>query len=292
MILALGAFDGFHRGHKALLSAAARLGAERGEPWSYLRLYPHPATWLAPGFHPLFTEDEKDQLDKMLNLPEPCRLHFDRETRRAQASDFLELLRVRFDAVSFVSGYDFRFGWNREGDLRMLQQFAAHQGGVFVEVPQVNYRGRRVSSTLVRQLLARGCVREAGDFLGQPWFVAGTVTRGFGRGKEIGFPTVNLSLPADKAMPAFGVYASQVLIENRWVPGATSWGINSTFGSDAPAFETTLIGFEDDLYGQKLTVALTHWLRPMATFPGKKALRARLKFDTQSALKIFNCLQL
>lgn len=282
MIIALGAFDGFHRGHQRLLAHCRTLSEKRGEGWGVLRLHPHPALIASSDFSQLFTEDEKSFTLAMSNVAS-CPLPFDHHLQASEPEVFLEALAHRYQATSFVVGDDFRFGHGRKGDVAFLRGWTAERGGVTLQVPSVIEEGARVSSTLLRHLLAHGRVEDMRTFLGYPWFIRSLVKHGHGRGGSLGFPTVNLDIPENKAMPAYGVYASQTLVGNSWWPSATSWGINYTFDDERPAFETTLLGYEGELYGQTLCVALTHYLRPMMWLPTLQALKDRIAFDCETS---------
>jgi riboflavin kinase / FMN adenylyltransferase len=288
--VALGNFDGVHRGHRAVIGAAQTRARELGKPSAVLTLEPHPRSVLVPDAPPfrLTPFKPKARLIEALGVDALFVLHFDHEFSQITAERFVaDVLVGGLGARHVVVGYDFEFGHNRGGTFPVLKRLGAGAGFDVSEVPPVSDPdGGVLSSTRVRALLEDGRPGLAADLLGHPFEVEGRVEQGEKRGRTIGFPTANLAL-GDYLRPRFGVYAVKVGIEEgrrtHWVGGVANIGRKPTVGTFKELLEVHLFDTAGDLYGKHLRVQLLHFLRPEQKFDGLDALKAQIAADAQAA---------
>lgn len=288
--VALGNFDGVHRGHRAVIGAAQTRARELGKPSAVLTLEPHPRSVLvpdAPAFR-LTPFKPKMRLIEALGVDALFVLHFDHAFSQLTAERFVqEVLVDGLGARHVVVGYDFEFGHNRGGTFPVLQRLGGGAGFDVSEVPPVSDpAGGVLSSTRIRALLEDGRPGLAADLLGHPFEIEGRVEQGEKRGRTIGFPTANLAL-ADYLRPRFGVYAVKVGIDEgrrtEWVGGVANIGRKPTVGTFKELLEVHLFDTAGDLYGKHLRVQLLHFLRPEQKFDGLEALKAQIAADAQAA---------
>jgi riboflavin kinase/FMN adenylyltransferase len=276
--VALGTFDGVHLGHREVLRGADAV----------VTFDPHPMTVLAPGRVPpqLTTKARKAQLVGTLGIDELVLVPFDRGTADQSAEDFVsEVLVGRLDARGVRVGENFRFGREARGTAAMLQADPRFETTV---VPVLRAEGDTVSSTRVRELVARGAVDEAAELLGAPFALCGPVEHGEKRGRELGYPTANLVPPVGHALPAHGVYACRAnLADGRVRSAAVSIGIRPQFESVLGVLvEAYLLDFDGDLYGQDLELEFLHRLRGEQRFDGIDELIAQIERDVQDTRRL------
>jgi riboflavin kinase/FMN adenylyltransferase len=284
--VAVGNFDGVHRGHQALVTAAVARARATGGPSLVLTFDPHPAHVLRPGGAPaaLTTLEQKEELLAGLGVDRLAVLPFDGALAGLSPEAFARtVLRETLGARDVVVGESFRFGHRRAGDARTLASLGAELGFGVHAVPPVLEGGSPVSSSRVRDELARGRVGAAAALLGRPHFVDGRVVRGDGRGRAIGVPTANLA-PDNEMLPAPGVYAGYCRLGGgeSW-PAVVNLGRRPTFGGGDLALEAHLIGFAGDLYGARVRLSFVAHLRDEERFPGPEALVARIREDVARA---------
>lgn len=281
MIISIGAFDGFHRGHQKLFDVAREMARQGGTSWGVVTFSPHPQKLLAPSaFSSLFSESERDILSRYLGIPELRKLSFDRWLAELSPADFLDYLSRNVPIDGIVVGEDFHFGRGRQGDHLFLSRECKRRGWQFhFETPLLE-GGLRVSSSNIRSFITSGDVHRAEVFLGYPFWVQGIVVGGDQRGRKLGFPTANVSIPAGKVIPERGVYAAGVIARGKWWPGALNVGYNPTFeGHRAIRFEVHLLGFEGNLYDEQIEVFLLDRIRPEHRFDRREALQEQLALD-------------
>lgn len=287
-VLALGNFDGVHRGHAELARVAVAMAAGRGLAAAALTFEPHPRSVFRPD-QPVFRLTPpavKIELLAQAGLSQTVVLPFDREVAAITAEAFVDdLLLGRLGAAGLVCGYDFHFGKGRAGSPEMLQARAGAAGVPVAVVPPYAWAGEPVSSTLIRTALEAGDVARAAEFLGRPWFVRGVVAHGDKRGRDLGYPTANLHLARDCRL-RFGVYAVRIRIGGVWRDGVASFGSRPTFDDGAAKLETFVFDFSGDLYGQPVDVALIAWLRAEAKFETLDALVVQMNADSAGARDI------
>jgi riboflavin kinase/FMN adenylyltransferase len=285
-VVAIGNFDGVHRGHRALIDTARRLAAAAGRPAAVLTFEPHPRAFFAPDT-PLFRltpEPEKLHLLARFGLDGAFVRGFDGALAGLSAEDFVGvLLRDTLRAAGVVVGHDFHFGRGREGTPERLEALARAHGMDCAVVPVVADGGEPVSSSAIRRALAAGEVARANALLGYRWFVEAPVSHGAKRGRTLGYPTANMRLPEACGL-RHGIYAVRMALpDGRVQPGVASFGRRPTFDDGAPLLETFLFDFSGDLYGQAVRVELAGWIRGEERFASAEALVERMNLDAQEA---------
>ena len=284
--VAVGNFDGVHLGHQALVAAAVARSRGSGGPAVVLTFDPHPARVLRPQAAPaaLTTLAQKEELVAALGIDRLVVVPFDARLAALSPDAFArEVLQQALGARHVVVGESFRFGRGREGDPRRLETLGATLGFAVEVVPPVLEGGRPISSSRVREALARGDLGEARMLLGRDYFVDGEVVRGDGRGRTIGVPTANLA-SLEQILPANGVYAALCRSgAGPWRPAAVNVGERPTFGGGRVRLEAHLIDFAGDLYGSRLRVAFHERLRGEQRFEGPDALVAQIRRDIDAA---------
>ncbi|MBN9008743.1 MAG: bifunctional riboflavin kinase/FAD synthetase [Rhizobiales bacterium] len=268
-VVAIGNFDGVHRGHAVLLERTLAEARRRGVPAVVLSFEPHPRTFFQPQ-RPVFrltSVREKAQRLARVGIDGLVVAPFDLALAGASPARFAEeMLAARLKAQAVVVGPDFRYGARRAGSIETLKADGERLGFDVVVVPIVMEGEARASSTLVREALAEGNVERAGVLLGHPWFVTGTVIHGDRRGRDLGFPTANIALGPDCRL-RHGVYVVTLTRADGTVhEGVASYGRRPTFDNGAPLLETFVLDFSGDLYGEEVTVTLLAWRRPELRF--------------------------
>lgn len=285
--VAVGAFDGVHRGHQAVI-AEARAAAERlGVPLSVVSFDPHPRRWFQPDAAPfrLMTANQIAEALAPLGVDTLYLLPFDGEMAGMGDADFAERvlaqgLGIRHAAV----GFDFTFGKGRSGSPEALRAYGERLGfGVSVAQRIDDADGLKLSSSVVREALKAGDMARAAAILGRPFVIRGEVIHGDKRGRTIGVPTANIDL-GDYMRPAYGVYAIRTRLEDgRTFDGVASLGVRPMYALETPLLEAWLFDFNGDLYGQALDVQLIAWLRGEQAFDGLEALKAQIDRDAAAA---------
>jgi riboflavin kinase/FMN adenylyltransferase len=291
--LAIGSFDGLHRGHRHLLENMIRAAGEDGAPAAAVTFFPHPRTVLEPAASPPFrylaTLEERLDLLRGLPLEAVILQPFDRAFSQLSAAQFLDTLKQKLGMRSLWCGPSYSLGKGREGDAAYLSEKSLSQGFSLYVVPPLSDADGPISSSRIRRALAEGDPAAAAGLLGRPFALSGTVVHGAGRGRKMATPTANLDLWPEIALPADGVYATWAFPAGRRTAGVTSIGVRPTFADGtAPAatVETHLLDFDGDLYGSTLRVEFTARLRAELRFPGADALRVQMAKDIDKARRI------
>ena len=286
--VALGNFDGVHRGHQALLADAGKHAKTLGAPLVALTFEPHPRGFFVPDTGPfrLTLPPAKLRLLAQYGVEAVLAQRFDAAFAALSADAFIEdVLLKGLGARHVVCGYDFTFGTRRGGNVEFLRQAGtAHGIGVTVLEP-VMREGEIYSSTRIREALRAGMAKEAAELLGHPWEIEGVVELGDQRGRTIGFPTANVAL-GDHLRPRFGVYAVRALVDGKWRDAVANLGKRPTFGKLQENFEVHLFDFSGDLYGKTLRVTLVDFIRPEMKFAGLDHLKAQIAADGEAARRI------
>lgn len=284
-VVAIGNFDGVHRGHRAVIAAAMKRAHAAGKPAAALTLEPHPRKFFRPA-EPLFRlsdECAKLRLLAATGLDGAIVLTFDAALSGLAAEDFVaKILIGRFAITGAVIGFDFHFGKNRGGSPEFLSAEGARRGFSVDIVPPLEDEGRPVSSGTIRTALAAGRVVEAAELLGFLWFVSGVVAHGDKRGRDLGYPTANIRLDPDCGLK-HGIYAVRVRAGEKFYGGVASFGRRPTFDNGAPLLEAFLFDFDGNLYGQAIDVAFIAWIRHEEKFDSVAALIAQMDKDSDRA---------
>jgi riboflavin kinase/FMN adenylyltransferase len=294
-VLALGNFDGLHRGHMKIIDRVRRRAGERGGTPAAMTFDPHPSRVLRPDKAPplLMTTEQKLEALSKAGMQGVAVVRFTQELSRWEPEPFVRTVLVEWLRVAEVwVGANFLFGHDRAGTFSVLRSLGARYGFRAEKIDPVRYKDFVVSSTRIRRLVAEGRVDEAAALLGHHFFLDGTVTRGAGRGHEIGFPTANVCTE-NELLPPTGVYATLVTIDGVVCPSVTNIGFRPTFGDvDRTTIETHVFAFNRDLYDARLRVSFVQRLRDERPFADVDALRAQIDADCRSAQRLFGRISL
>jgi riboflavin kinase / FMN adenylyltransferase len=287
-VLAMGNFDGVHRGHRAVIAAAMKRAQGLSKRAAVLTFEPHPRAFFHPG-EPLFRltdEAAKLRLLASTGLDGAIVLTFDAALASLTADEFVASILVgRFALSGAVIGFNFHFGKNRGGSPDFLVAEGKKRDFAVDVVSPFMDNGRPVSSGPIREALAAGNVEEAAELLGFPWFVSGKVIHGDKRGRELGFPTANLSLDSACGL-RHGIYAVRVAAGGRRYDGVASFGRRPMYDSGTVLLEVFLFDFAGDLYEQSIDVALIGWLRDERLFASAAELTRQMQEDSRRAREI------
>ncbi len=289
-VVALGNFDGVHRGHRALLSEAKSVATELKRPLAALVFEPYPREFFRPNDEPfrLTPFRAKARLLSELGVDILIVLSFDAAMASMPAQDFVVDVLVKELAVAHVVvGKDFLFGKGRGGDASVLAYMGEMEGfGTTVFAPVLAQGEIKISSSDIRAALKAGAPHEAARLLGHWWSIEGHVAAGEKRGRLLGYPTANLKLD-HILLPAFGIYVVRARRHDGCMyGGAASFGIRPTFALSSPLMEVHLFDFSGDLYGEVLSVELIAYLRPEKKFDGIEALKIQIAADCEEARRV------
>lgn len=292
-IVAIGNFDGLHRGHQAVLDAALTRAEAAGRPAFAMTFEPHPRSVFRPET-PVFRltpAGPKARLIRAAGLDGLLVLPFDRDFAARSADDFVgDILVDRLGVAEAVVGWDFHFGRGRGGSPAFLAAEGAARGfAVSVIEAFQDEGGGPVSSSRIRDALAAGDLGLANGLLGYRWFVEGTVIHGEKRGRDLGFPTANVRLGADCRL-AHGVYAVTFTVDGAQHLGVANYGRRPQFDNGAPLLETFVFDFKGDLYGRTVQIGFASYLRPELRFPSVDALVARMGEDCAEARAVLTAM--
>ncbi len=287
-VMAIGNFDGVHRGHQALLTRAQALAADRQARSGVIVFEPHPRAFFQPDrpFFELTPLPRKLRLMELLGLDVAAVVHFDADLASLAAEQFVQGVLIDGLQISHaVAGYNFFFGKGRGGNPTVLQELGS-KAGIGVDIVEaVGGAGEVFSSTRARESLAEGDPRGAAEVLGYWWRVVGEVTGGAGRGRNLGFPTANITL-ADSQVLRHGIYAVRVHMGSRIVHGAAYLGTRPTFDDGPPVLETFLLDYGGNLYGKTLEVEFIEYIRDDARFPDADSLIEQMRIDCEKSAQI------
>jgi riboflavin kinase/FMN adenylyltransferase len=293
-VVALGNFDGIHRGHMRLLERVRRQAGERGGTAAALIFDPHPPRVLRPDKAPplLMTLDQKVEAFERAGLQGVAIVRFDHDIAKWEPEHFVEAVLIDWLRVAEVwVGANFLFGRNRSGTYTLLRALGEDRGFRADKIDPVRYKDFVVSSTRIRHLIAEGRVDEAAALLGHQYFLDGTVVHGDGRGRELGFPTANLDT-ANELLPAFGIYATIAIVDGIHHAAVTSVGVRPTIADGKVTIEAHLLDGARDLYGRTIRLAFVQWLREERKFDDLRALSIQIAADADAARALFARLEL
>lgn len=292
-VIALGNFDGLHRGHQAVLSQARSIADELGAPLGIGLFRPHPYRFFKPDAPPfrLMSAELRAEIMAELGINRLYEIPFDTHLRDMDDAEFVEIvLHQGLGIRHVIVGEDYGFGKNRCGNVESLTRLCAERGiGVTAMKPVGLHKiYGKYGSTEIRKALRDGDVFLAAHQLSRPWQVNGIVQKGQQRGRTINFPTANLDF-ADLVRPKFGVYATEVRLEGEtdWRPGVANTGNRPTVGGEEARLEVHIFDFAQDIYGQRLDVRFRSFIRAEKKFESFDALRAQISRDAQSARILF-----
>ncbi|MCB0407481.1 MAG: bifunctional riboflavin kinase/FAD synthetase [Bdellovibrionales bacterium] len=293
-VVTVGNFDGLHLGHQKLIQTLKEEGKRWGVPTVVFTFDPHPLEVLAPELNHqrLFPREDLGEQLNILGMDYLIIEPFSKKFSQTSAQKFLEDYILKpLHPKALVVGHDFAFGADRSGSQETLKSFCMSNGISLMVLDPIQEASGIVSSSKIRQSIRLGKIREAQELLGRPYYVVGVVARGAGRGKSIGLPTVNLQLQSF-ILPAPGVYITEVYWDGVWNPAVSNIGCNPTFhnSSDEPqyTFETHILSFQKDLYGESLKVRFRDWLRNEIRFKSAQELISQIHKDIELAKSFFS----
>jgi riboflavin kinase/FMN adenylyltransferase len=289
MLLTIGVFDGVHLGHRQLIAKLTELAREQGYASGVVTFKQHPREVLSPKSRlPFLTSlEQRIELLKKEGVDEVIALSFTPELASLKPRQFLEKLKKHLRMRGLVIGPDFALGQNREGDTTALRRLGREMDFSVTVLPPVKIKGKVVSSTAIRKALAEGDVERVQNLIGRPFRLQGEVTGGSKRGAELlGFPTANLRVSQNQALPAEGVYVSQAYINNHSYAAMTNIGQRPTFGESQRLVESYLLDYQGDLYGQELSVDIIERLRGEIKFDSPEKLKKQIAEDVKKGKAI------
>jgi riboflavin kinase/FMN adenylyltransferase len=282
--VAIGNFDGFHRGHKSVLEVLKTRAAQAGVPAVVLTFEPHPRDVFAPTpfMFRLTQGDAKARLAEALGLDAIAILNFDRAFSQIEAEDFVSRFLVdALGVTGVIVGTDFHFGRQRRGTPTFLKAEGDRLGFAVETLGLMDEGDEPISSSRIRAALSEGAVTAANRLLGYHWFFEGEVEKGDQRGRELGYPTANMAVPTGFQL-AQGVFAVRARLGDRLLDGVAAFG-KPMFDNQRPPFETHLFDFSGDIYGQTISVALIAHIRGQEVFSGLDELIAAMDRDSRKA---------
>ena len=286
-IYALGFFDGVHLGHQALLKECCNLAKQQGCEAAAITFDGHPQSLFSKNVPALIsTTYDRRLMLQSYGIEHICAFPVNKEVMSTPWEAFLELL-IKDGAAGFVCGDDFRFGHRGEGNADKLRDFCAWLGLPCVVVPEQLRDGKRISSSLIRNLIESGDMESATHFLGHPHFLTGNVMHGQKLGRTLGVPTANLLIPEGVTVPKFGVYACRVMIGGIYYAAVANVGIRPTVNGSGITVEPWILDFEGDLYGKELRLEFYRFLRHEMKFSGLDALKQQIQEDAAQTRHYF-----
>ena len=289
-VLTIGVFDGVHLGHRYLIEYLKRQALVRDYSPGVVTFRQHPVEVLAPqtSLPRLTSIEERIRLIRELGIQLVVPLSFTRELAELSAREFVTLLQNHLRMRGLVVGPDFALGCGREGNVFNLNVLGKEMGFWVDVVPPKVIDGEVASSTGIRQALVQGQVSRVKQLLGHPYSLTGQVVHGQKRGRQIGYPTANIALDSDQALPADGVYATRASLGDQAFPSVTNIGTCPTFGPGGRTVEVFLLGQTSHLYGRALRVELVERLRDEKCFSNAEELKTQIGRDVEQALSVLS----
>ena len=279
-VISLGKFDGIHRGHELLMERLAEKKREGLKAAIFTFDIPPRRNVQHVEAKVLTTNEEKMHIFEEMGIDYLIECPFTEEVMHMEPENFIRMLVERLHVKCIVAGEDFRFGHNRRGDYRMLQEYAGKLGYEALILKKMKEDARDISSTFVREEIAAGNIEKANHLLGYRYFVKGMVKHGNQIGRTIGIPTINLIPPEEKLLPPFGVYVSEVAIGEERYQGVTNVGCKPTIeGNNPVGVETYLLDFHENVYDRIVTVEFISKIRAEHKFKNIEALKEQMEND-------------
>lgn len=280
--LAIGAFDGLHKGHQLIITEAIKEARKNNYPAAVLSFHPHPLK-IIEGKNPppsIVSRRQKISILEQMGVDYYFEQEFNKQFAQLRAKEFINsILLDKIKVKTVVVGDDFRFAYKNEGNVEILSKMGELHGFQAKIISQLHASDDRISSTRIRKLLKNGKIKKAADLLGRSYQICGEVVHGKKRGRKLGYPTANIKLETNYALPPEGVYAVKVYYGKQEFIGAANIGYNPTFNNQDKSFEIFILDFEGDLYGQRLCVDLIDFIRSEKDFVTKDELIAQMEQD-------------
>lgn len=286
----IGVFDGVHRGHQHLIAGLRERAGAEGLSTVAITFNPHPRAVLRPGFVVTYLTSLEERVELLygLGLDAVGVLAFTSELAQISARDFVALLCDELQMKLLMVGPDFALGRGREGTVEVMQALGEEMGFRVEVAPMLREGEEKVGSTAVREALSEGNVIRVRSLLGRTFSLRGPVVKGDQRGRELGFPTANIAIGLDRALPAFGIYVTRAHVREGTYESATNIGIRPTFDVEpTPTVETFIMDFDGDIYGEEMTIELLERLRGEEKFASAEELIAQVHRDVETAREYF-----
>lgn len=287
--LAIGAFDGLHKGHQLIINEAIKEARENNYPAAVLSFHPHPLE-IIPGKTPppsIVSRRQKISILEEMGVDYYFEQEFNQKFAQLKVEEFVNnILLDKIKVNTVVVGDDFRFAHKNEGNVEILSKLADLHGFNTKIISQLHASDDRISSTRIRNLLEKGKIKRAESLLGRPYQICGKVIHGEKRGRQLGFPTANINLESNYALPPRGVYAVKVYYEGEEYVGAANLGYNPTFDNKNISFEIYILDFEGKIYNKRICVDFVEYIRPEKDFDNKNDLIKQMEEDVLYTRKI------
>mgnify|MGYP005831603509 CR=1 FL=1 len=287
-VVTIGNFDGVHVGHHAILSLVKQRARELVVPSIVVTFHPHPRKVLSSPEHLRLLLDKKEKcaLLEKIGIDALVTLNFDKSFASQTPVEFIERWLMKFNPKAVVVGYDFSFGRGGAGTLEILKEEGKIRGFVVEVVEASRVDGMVVSSSRIRNLIEAGEIAKANRMLGRPYSLHGSVVKGHGRGRKIGFPTANIDSSAE-VVPADGVYAGEVVLAGNALPAMVNIGTNPTFEDMVRTIEACILDFDGDIYGREAEVRFLERIRPEIKFNSVEELVKQIEKDQEVIEEFF-----
>ncbi|MBR5291867.1 MAG: bifunctional riboflavin kinase/FAD synthetase [Clostridia bacterium] len=284
--IALGTFDGLHKGHRRILEAMEQTAEELGLHKAVYTFSNHPLEAFGMAPKRLMTDEER--LSGLSKYGEVIAERFDRELASTAPEEFARRMAEEYGMAVAVAGFNFTFGSRGSGNMELLREYGAKYGFEVLEIPPLEYEDEPISSTRIRAAIEGGEISDANSMLGRPYFITGPVIANKGIGRRIGFPTANVRADGQLVLPKSGVYACYVLLGDRRYGAATNVGCNPTVYGETITIEPHILNFNEGIYGEMLTVEFIEYLRGEIKFPTVEELSAQIGRDAEKTAEILN----
>ncbi len=280
--LAIGAFDGLHKGHQLIINEAIKEAKENNYPAAVLSFHPHPLE-IIPGKNPppsIVSRKQKISILEEMGIDYYFEQEFNQEFASLRAEEFIKnILLDKLKVNTVVVGDDFRFAHKNEGNVEILKEMGELHDFKTKIISQLHASDDRISSTRIRNLLKKGKLKKALGLLGRPYQMCGEVVHGKKIGRKLGFPTANIKLETNYALPPEGVYAAKVKFDGKEYVASANLGYNPTFNNENISFEVYILDFEGDIYGKRICVDIIEFLRDEENFNNKEELIEQMNKD-------------
>jgi riboflavin kinase/FMN adenylyltransferase len=283
LAIALGNFDGVHKGHKKIIEALVKSAKENNIPPAILTFEPHPAKLFKPDLknYRLTTLEEKKLILESLGIEQLYVIKFDANFAQITADEFIKnILIENLNSKIVFTGDDFSFGYKRGGDTSTLKNYSKDLNFEYNKITEImDENNQRFSSSAIREFLQNGTIEKANNMLGHKFFINRVVKEGQEKGREIGFPTINFHFGQEKILPKFGVYKTITKIDDKEYKSITNIGIRPTVEGTYPTCETHIFDFNQDVYGKVAKVSLEKFIRAEQKFNSLEELKTQIKLD-------------
>lgn len=291
--IALGFFDGLHRGHAELIKYTKLRASEKLCKPMVLTFDDHPDKYVSGKEIELLTDSNERAaiIRRLFDIEDVMFIHFSHEVRKMPWREFLDGLCSELMAVHLVVGEDFRFGYKGEGNVQKLREYCAETGISCDVIPQVLHNNEVISSTLIRKLIKNGDIDRANELLGHPHEISASVKSGYKLGRRIGAPTINMEIPKGVIFPRFGVYATKVFFDDESHYAVTNVGTRPTTESgEDVTVESYILDYSGNVYGKWVRVEFMKFLRNEEKFSNIDELKEQIKKDSDATKAFFTCI--